>query len=414
MTKVTVSNLLWYGNQTRELDFPSRWGVEVLAPPGFKKKAMSGQEISSAFNNPIGSPSLAELAADADEVVIVFDDITRPTPVKDVLPWVMKALERGGVPKDNIRFIPALGFHGAMTNIDFRKKLGDDVVENYAIYNHNPYEYCDYVGDTKTGTPVYLNREFMSCDLKIGIGCITPHVHVGFGGGGKIVFPGLTGIESAHIFHSEVFQRSVETTGLGNFENNLMYREIVDAVRMSGLNVKIDAIINDRAEITDLFVGDPVEAHRAGVEVAKKHYATHPGKGKDIVIANAYAKSNEMPICMFLAMKTVNIDKGVIVLLVDSPEGQICHYLFRSFGKDYGGRMYGGKGKKAAPGAPDTIKVIVCSKYPDRTMCDLFASPDEVTVTRNWDETLALLEKEYPGDASVAVIPDGTMQYFRD
>jgi hypothetical protein len=104
----------------------------------------------------------------------------------------------------------------------------------------------------------------------------------------------------------------------------------------------------------------------------------------------------------------------VIVLLVDSPEGQICHYLFRSFGKDYGGRMYGGKGKKAAPDAPDTIKVIVCSRYPDRTMCDLFALPDEVTVTHRWDETLALLEQEYPRNASVAVIPDGTMQYFRD
>jgi hypothetical protein len=99
---------------------------------------------------------------------------------------------------------------------------------------------------------------------------------------------------------------------------------------------------------------------------------------------------------------------------VDSPEGQICHYLFRSFGKEYGGRMYGGKEKKAAPGAPDTIKVIVCTNYPDRTMCDLFASADEVTVTHNWYETLALLEKEYPGDASVAVIPDGTMQYFKE
>jgi hypothetical protein len=35
-----------------------------------------------------------------------------------------------------------------------------------------------------------------------------------------------------------------------------------------------------------------------------------------------------------------------------------------------------------------------------------------VAVTRDWDETLALLEEEYPQEASVAVIPDGTMQYF--
>jgi len=35
-------------------------------------------------------------------------------------------------------------------------------------------------------------------------------------------------------------------------------------------------------------------------------------------------------------------------------------------------------------------------------------------VTSDWEQTLPLLEEQYPGDASVAVIPDGTMQYFRE
>ena len=46
-------------------------------------------------------------------------------------------------------------------------------------------------------------------------------------------------------------------------------------------------------------------------------------------------------------------------------------------------------------------------------MCDLFASADSVTVTRDWDSTLGFLEGEFPDTASVAIIPDGTMQYFR-
>jgi hypothetical protein len=57
--------------------------------------------------------------------------------------------------------------------------------------------------------------------------------------------------------------------------------------------------------------------------------------------------------------------------------------------------------------------VIVCSAYPDKTMCDLFAPAEGVTVTNNWEETLSLLEADYPGSAAVAVIPDGTMQYFQ-
>jgi len=407
MKKVTVPDLLWYGNEPTELSFPERWELEVLDPPGFKKPAIDAEGISRAFLDPIGSPTLDELARGAGEVVIAFDDITRPTPIKTVLPRVMEVLKQAGIPDGNIRFIPALGMHGAMNNVDFRKKLGDEIVESYPVYNHNPYENCDYLGESPSGVPVYINREFMSCDLKIGIGCITPHVHVGFGGGGKIVLPGLSGAETIKTFHRDVMMRDPDTIGLGKTEGNVMYAEIENVVRMSGLQVKIDALINERGEITDLFVGDPIGEYRVGVEVAREHYGTALIPGKDIVVANAYAKYNEMAICMLMSLASVNLARGVIVLIVNSPEGQVCHYLLRSFGKGYGGEGYL---KRGAP--PEGIKVIVCSRYPDMTMCDLFASAGSVTVTRDWGETLVLLEEEYPEAASVAVIPDGTMQYF--
>ncbi len=407
MKKLQVPDLLWYGNQPAELSFPDRWTVELLEPPGFAKPALDAEGITRAFENPIGSPVLGELAREASEVAIVFDDITRPTPVKAVLPWVMGALSQSGIPDANIRFIPALGMHGAMHNIDFRKKLGDEIVEAYPIYNHNPYENCEYLGKSHSGVPVYINREFMSCDLRIGIGCITPHPHVGFGGGGKIVLPGISGVETIKAFHREVALRSPETMGLGKTEGNLMYAEIADVVKMSGLQVKIDALINGRGEISDLFVGDPVAEYAVGMEAAREHYGTRPAPRRDIVVANAYGKYNEMAICMLMSMLTVDFTRGVIVLLVNSPEGQVCHYLIRSFGKEYGGEYYMRMGPP-----PEGIKLIVCSRYPDKTMCDLFAPAECVTVTREWDETLALLEEEYPGDASVAVIPDGTMQYF--
>ncbi len=413
MLEVSLPNLRWYANRPRVIGLPERWRVEVLRPPGFAEPGLTADQISEAFRRPIGTARLEELAGRAGAAVVVFDDMTRPTPVGDILPWVMEALGRGGILGRNIRFIPALGLHGAMNNLDFRKKLGPEILENYPIFNHNPYENCTHLGTTRSGTPVQVNREFLNCDLRIGIGCITPHVHVGFGGGGKIVFPGISGIESVHAFHSEVFQRSPETTGLGNFEHNAMYAEIVEAVRMAGLDLLINGILNDRGQLAGLFVGDPLEAHQAGVRRAREHYATAPSGGKDIVIANAYGKASEMAICMVLAMQTVNPDKGVVVLVADVPEGQVCHYLFRSFGKSYGGRMYPEGGEKRFPVASERVKLVVCTRYPDQTMCDVFARPEEVNLTRSWEETLELLEREYPREASVAVIPDGTMQYFR-
>jgi len=410
MKTVTVPNLLWYGNEPRTLEFPDRWDVNLLAPPGFAKPALDAAAILEALSSPVGSPPLAELAQGASEVAVLFDDITRPTPVSQLLPGVLGPLHDAGIPRENVRLIPALGMHGAMNNLDFRKKLGDDIVRDYAIFNHNPYENCVHVGDSPSGIPIHLNREFMACDLKIAIGCITPHVHVGFGGGGKIILPGIASYETIKAFHMEVPARDFSSLGLGNIDGNVMYAEVVDVCGMSGLQFKVDALINDRGEITDVFAGDPTRAHQAGVAVARDHYGTPPSAGNDIVVVNAYAKYNEMGICMMMALSCVNFaPAGTVVLVVDAPEGQVCHYLLNRFGKEYGGAGYIPRG---AP--PGDIEGIVCTAYPSRTMCDWFVSPESVTVTGDWAATLSLLEERYPEGASVAVIPDGTMQYFKE
>ena len=410
MKTVTVPNLLWYGNEPRTLEFPDHWEVSLLQPPGFARPALDQAGIDQALASPVGSPPLEELAAGASEVAILFDDITRPTPVSRLLPPILGPLHAAGIPRENIRLIPALGMHGAMNNIDFRKKLGDEVVRDYAIFNHNPYENCEKVGVSPSGIPIELNREFMACDLKIGIGCITPHVHVGFGGGGKIIMPGIASYETIKAFHLEVPARDYSTLGLGKIEGNVMHAEVVDVCRMSGLRFKADALINDRGEITDVFAGDPVEAHKAGVAAAREHYGTPASAGNDIVVVNAYAKYNEMAICMMMALACVNFaPAGTVVLIVDAPEGQVCHYLLNRFGKEYGGAAYIPRGEP-----PGGINGIVCTAYPSATMCDWFASAESVMVTDDWSATLPLLEERYPGGATVAVIPDGTMQYFKE
>ena len=84
--------------------------------------------------------------------MIVFDDMTRPTPVKDVAPFVLEALHRAGLEKNQIRFLWSLGSHGAYDMINARKKLGDEIVENYAVYNHDPFQNTVRVGRTPPGS----------------------------------------------------------------------------------------------------------------------------------------------------------------------------------------------------------------------------------------------------------------------
>ena len=191
MKTIKVPSRLWYDNQEKELSFPDRWQVDNLTSPGLEKPVLSPQQIEERVNNPIDGPKLAELARGKKEAVIVFDDMTRPTPVKTVAPYVLDALHQAGLKKEQIRFIWALGSHGTYDMLAARKKLGDKIVENYPVYNHDAFQNTLHSGKTPGGIEVWLNREFMACDLKIGIGCVTPHIHVGFGGGAKIILPGV-------------------------------------------------------------------------------------------------------------------------------------------------------------------------------------------------------------------------------
>ncbi|HYB20254.1 MAG TPA: lactate racemase domain-containing protein, partial [Thermodesulfobacteriota bacterium] len=172
MQRVSIPSRLWYENKEWELAFPDRWEIQNLNPPGFEKPELPPQQVREKIEQPIEGPPLEEIARGKKQAVIVFDDMTRPTPVKDIAPYLVESLHRAGMKKDQIRFIWALGTHGTYDMISARKKLGEEIVENYAVYNHDPFQNTVREGRTPTGVELWFNREFMACDLKIGIGCI--------------------------------------------------------------------------------------------------------------------------------------------------------------------------------------------------------------------------------------------------
>jgi nickel-dependent lactate racemase len=404
--KLKVPQLFWYDNTELELDFPDSWDVHFLPPKGHNRPKLTPQQIEQAFANPIGTQRIRDLAQGKKEVVILFDDITRPTRTYEILPYVLRELEQAGITDAQIRLIAAVGTHGAHDNHALRKKLGQETLERFPVYNHNPWENCTPVGKTSRGTPLAVNREVMSCDLKIGIGCILPHPQVGFGGGGKIILPGVSHIDSIDYFHSKVMGMAPQTTGMGNYDENVMRFEVEEAAKLAGLDMTIDGLLNLRGEFSALFVGDPVLEHREGVKLAKEVYATEGISGVDIAVTNAFVKSNEAAISIFAAIRSIKLPGGTIVMIMNAPEGQITHYLLRSFGKTYGGRHYT---QRTIPAA---FKVIVLNPLKDLTCVDLFGDAQSVTWAKDWGEVMDQLRASHPDGAKVAVYPDGTMQYL--
>ena len=410
MQKISIPSRLWYENTECELAFPDRWEIHNLNPAGFEKPGLHPQQIREKIDRPIEGPPLEEIARGKKQAVIVFDDMTRPTPVKDVAPYVLESLHRAGMKKDQIRFLWALGTHGAYDMINARKKLGEAIVEQYAVYNHDPFQNTVRVGRTPTGVELWFNREFMACDLKIGIGCITPHVHVGFGGGAKIIFPGVAGIESINQFHNQL-HRDRSRTGLGNFENNIMRAECDAAGDAAGLNFKVDCLVNRRGQITNLYAGSFRATHKAGAEEGKEHYGIPHSNGYDLAVCNAYGKANESAIALFFSFLLLKRQEGTAVLISDSPEGQVPHYVMRAWGSDYGGRHYNPRPKGFVQRM--MRKLIVMAPYPDRTSLDLICHADDAVIVKTWPEVLANLEKDIPGPAKVAVVQDGTMMHMK-
>jgi hypothetical protein len=271
------------------------------------------------------------------------------------------------------------------------------------------------MGKTRRGTRVMINSEVARCDLKIGIGSIVPHPYAGFGGGAKILLPGVSSMETIEANHESLRHTILQTPmgadiALGKYKNNIIRLDIVEAARIAGLDVIVNALINVSRQTTALFVGDVEEAFLAGAKLAETHYATRLVEGAEIIVANCYGKGSEallsLAVCLpFFFFKPAKD----FVMIVSAPEGQVTHYIYGPFGKTTGGRHF--QNLPAVSDIPGLNRMIVFSPCGDKAGENWIGLPGS-EVVHAWDEVLDKLNQVHGASAKAAVIPDATIQYF--
>ncbi len=409
--KITLPQLAWHGVKELELTFPDSWEVEVFNMAGYNRPHMKAAEIKQVVADPIGMAPLREYARGKKEVVIIFDDMTRVTRVAEIVPHVLEELAAAGIRDSQIRFIAACGCHGAMDRLDFVKKLGKDVLKRFPVYNHAPYGKCVYAGTTKSGIKVRINAEVMKCDLKIGVGSIVPHIMAGFGGGNKLVLPGVAAYGTIVAMHSsrspaEQSDFSNTVSGMGLFKDNPRRRDIDEVGDIIGLDMIIDAVVNSWGETVALFAGSPTPTYAAALEEAGKNYLTKAARDKDIVIANTFAKANEAITGLLAAFPSVKKEGGDVVLIANAPEGQMTHYLMGPFGNEIGGKL-----QLQMKPPPNVNKLILFSEYPELSSKGFLENSDKVVMAFDWQEVLELLGEDHKSGARVAVYPSSDIQY---
>jgi len=390
-----------------ELAFPDDWDVRVLRMRGDDCKPLSREGMLYSIRNPIGTKPLRKLAEGKDSAVIIFDDLTRPTKAGEIAELILEEIKI-----EEVVFVCANGAHGTFDREGFVAKLGERIVENYPVFNHNPYQNLDYLGETSFGSPIEINAEVMSHPLKIAIGSILPHPQFGFGGGAKIILPGVAGIRSIVYNHGilggwgyaqkfrELHPTCTMAYGRVN-EENILRRDAEEAARMVGLDFIVNVLVNTKRDSTHLFAGAVVEAQRKGVEVAREHYSTQVEFDFDVVVANAHSKASEAAIATWTTICLK--EGGTLVLICNAKGGQVSHYVHGRWGmRRKGGTLYlppQDMLKKAG-------KVILFSEFHEKQPALEVAHENAIKV-KSWDEVLEELGRD---KKRVAVFPDATIQ----
>jgi len=82
----------WTGDINERLDFPADWQLEVMEMKGANAPPLDELQIGQRLDQPIGTLPLQGIVSGRRRIVITFDDLTRPTPMYTVMPWILGEL----------------------------------------------------------------------------------------------------------------------------------------------------------------------------------------------------------------------------------------------------------------------------------------------------------------------------------
>ncbi len=396
----------WYAETRHGLNLPGHWSVDVLTPRG--SEALSPEAILQAIRSPIDALPLSELAKGRRTVCVVVDDLARPTPAADALPPLLGELHGAGVAPDDVRIVVATGSHGPLDERRLAWKVGRETLDRYRVECHDclgPLAETDLdYGNRKLS----INPTFYEADLKIAVGSVLPHSFAGYSGGAKLVLPGLADLAAIRRSHKFV---QLGLRGGGDPNQNRFRLEAEDLARQLGLSFIVCVLTNQRREITGVYAGDVVAAHRRACAAAGQTFATDVNRTYDCLLLNAYPKDLDLIQAenAFVALKTAKSplvrSGGLTVLMTAASEGLGRHGLFEP-----GGASYRKPRKKRGfdqdelwlyvPGvSADDVHKLYWDGYP------VFGDARELT---------RALGQRFPGQTRAAILPCATAQQVHD
>jgi nickel-dependent lactate racemase len=274
----------------------------------------------------------ADLAADGKRVLFVIPDSTRSMP----MPLMFRCLCDALLPRARaVDFLIALGTHPPMPDEAIHRMLGISAEERatrYArvgLYNHawdNPDELTtlgtlsgDEVAALTGGrmhdpVAVQINRRVRDYDLLCVVGPVFPHEVVGFSGGNKYFFPGISGPDVLNLFH---WLGALITNYRINGTKRTPVRDVIDrAAAMIPVEKRCFCLNVMKADTKGIFFGTPEEAWSPAADLAARTHMRYYERPFHSVLAMAPAMYDEIWVagkCMY-KLEPVIADGGELII----------------------------------------------------------------------------------------------------
>jgi nickel-dependent lactate racemase len=210
---------------------------------------------------------------------------------------VLQQIQDGGIPPDRIRILIATGTHRPLIKFDHlarhiekKLKLGEAAVERCEVLDHDfvDEETYNVVDEIDEGPPIRVNKHLEGA-LVVGITGVYPHGGAGFGGGGKIIMPGVSHKDLIDWNHRTLEWHTYGTIYPGEITRPGIRRHIEKVARAVGLDFTLQIVSRPDQEIIGLFCGDFVQAHRPACYLAREAYETPvPAGSPDVIFVNGY------------------------------------------------------------------------------------------------------------------------------
>jgi lactate racemase len=227
---------------------------------------------------------------DLNRAAVVVADKTRLCGYARYLPVLLDALEAHGADARHIRVYIAYGTHLPQSDDESRIAYGPAFGRHQWIQHRCDHDEFVELGRTDRGTPVRLRADILKASCVITFGAVAHHYFAGYGGGRKLIFPGLgekNAIYSNHgLFLNKENRRLTTGCRPGCLEENPLAEDLADCEAFRPADMAIHGILNSHGQVCDLLVGRGTAHFRQACERHASNCEVRTDRLYDLVVAS--------------------------------------------------------------------------------------------------------------------------------